>query len=126
MLRLLKIICLLLLPMLSVAQHPATFFTKTEAVELKKAVTKYPLLTQSYNEIKTQVDEWLNKDVDVPMPKDPAGGYTHEKHKANYTLMFNSGILYNITGDTKYATLVKNILLKYAVLNPALKKHPQA
>ncbi len=132
MLRLLKIICLLFLPMLSVAQltehrgHPATFFTKAEAAELKKAVSKYPLLTESYNEIRKQVDEWLNKDVDVPLPKDPAGGYTHEKHKANYTLMFNSGILYNITGDTKYATLVKNILLKYAVLNPTLKKHPQA
>jgi hypothetical protein len=126
MLRLLKIICLLLLPMLSVGQHPATFFTKAEAAELKKGIAKYPLLTQSYNEIKNQVDEWLNKDVDVPVPKDPAGGYTHEKHKANYTLMFNSGILYNITGDNRYAMFVKNILLKYAVLNPTLKKHPQA
>jgi hypothetical protein len=132
MLRLFKIIYLLLLPLLPFAQlaepggHPATFFTKTEAAELKKAVTKYPLLTSSYSEIKTQVDEWLNKDVDVPLPKDPAGGYTHEKHKSNYTLMFNSGILYNITGDNRYATFVKNILLKYAVLNPTLKKHPQA
>src|SRR5258708_20317154 len=106
MLRLFKISSLLLLPVLSVAQHPATFFTKTEAVELKKGITKYPLLTQSYNEIKSQVDEWLNKDVDVPLPKDPAGGYTHEKHKANYTLMFNSVILYNITGDIRYPTLV--------------------
>ena len=114
------------MPALSVAQHPTTFFTKTEAAELKAGIIKYPLLTRSYNEIKRQVDEWVNKEVDVPLPKDPAGGYTHERHKANYTLMFNSGILYNITGDAKYATLVKNILLKYAVLNPTLKKHPQA
>jgi len=126
MLRLLKIICLLLLPVLSLAQHPQTFFTGAEAAEVKAGITKYPLLTKSYNEIKKQVDEWLNKDVDVPLPKDPAGGYTHEKHKANYMLMFNSGILYNITGDKKYAILVKNLFLKYAVLNPTLKKHPQA
>ncbi|MEP6677497.1 MAG: heparinase II/III family protein [Ferruginibacter sp.] len=122
----LKIIFLLLLPVLSIAQHPNTFFTKAEAADVKAGLTKYPLLTKSYTELKKQVDEWLNKEVDVPVPKDPAGGYTHEKHKANYMLMFNSGILYNITGDTKYATLVKNILLKYAVLNPGLKKHPQA
>ncbi|NOT93022.1 hypothetical protein [Ferruginibacter sp.] len=100
MLRLLKIIiCLLILPACTLAQHPNTFFTKVEAVELKAGITKYPLLTKSYNEIKLQVDQWLDKDVDVPLPKDPAGGYTHEKHKANYMLMFNSGILYNITGD---------------------------
>ena len=40
--------------------------------------------------------------------------------------MFNSGILYNLTGDNKYASLVKNMFLKYAKLNPTLKNHPQA
>jgi len=126
MVRLFKTVCLQLMPVLLFAQHPNTFFSKSEAVALKTGISKYSLLAQSYKEIKDQVDAWLNKDVDVPLPKDPAGGYTHEKHKANYTLMFNSGILYNITGDAKYASLVKNILLKYAVLNPTLKNHPQA
>jgi hypothetical protein len=108
------------------AQHPVTFFTKAEAVEVKKNLGKYPLLTRSYNEIKKETDQYLGKDVDVPFPKDPAGGYTHDRHKANYTLMFNSGVLYNLTGDANYAKLVKDILLKYAVLNPTLKNHPQA
>ncbi|HQW84892.1 MAG TPA: heparinase II/III family protein [Ferruginibacter sp.] len=108
------------------AQHPNTFFTKKEIAEVKKNLPLYPLLNQSFNEIKNSVDQWIGKDVDVPFPKDPAGGYTHDKHKANYTLMFNSGVLYNLTGETKYATLVKNMLLKYAALNPTLKNHPQA
>jgi len=103
-----------------------TFFTKTEAAEVKKNITKYPLLTRSYNEVKKEVDAWIGKDVDVPFPKDPAGGYTHDKHKANYTLMFNSGILYNLTGDKKYALLTKQMFLKYAKLNPTLKNHPEA
>ena len=64
--------------------------------------------------------------MDVPFPKDPAGGYTHDKHKSNYMLMFNSGILFNLTGEMKYAELVKKVLLKYAALNPTLQKHPQA
>lgn len=108
------------------AQHPVTFFTKTEAAEVKKNLHRYSLLTQSYNEIKKEVDQWIGKEVDVPFPKDPAGGYTHDKHKANYTLMFNSGVLHNLTGDARYAKLVKDILLKYATLNPTLKNHPQA
>lgn len=115
-----------MLPVFLTAQHPVTFFTKVEAAEVKANLTKAPLLTQSYNNLKKEVDYWIGKDVDVPFPKDPAGGYTHDKHKGNYMLMFNSGILYNLTGDIKYAGLVKNILLKYATLNPTLKNHPQA
>lgn len=126
MLRLLKMISLFLLPVFLAAQHPITFFTKTEALEIKKDITKYPLLRRSYNEIKKDVDMWIGKDVDVPFPKDPAGGYTHDKHKTNYLLMFNSGILYNLTGENKYAALVKQMFLKYATLNPTLKNHPQA
>ncbi len=126
--RLLKTFCLLFFgfPLLTEAQHPVTFFTKTEAALVKKDLLKYPLLSRSYRDIKQEVDQWLLKDIDVPVPKDPAGGYTHDKHKYNYTLMFNSGILYNLTGEKKYAQLVSRTLLKYAALNPTLKNHPQA
>ena len=124
--RLLKTICLLLMPVFMNAQHPVSFFTKAEAAEVKNNLTRCPLLAQSYAEIKKQVDESLGKEIDVPFPKDAAGGYTHERHKANYILMFNSGVLFNLTGDVKYAELVKKMLLKYALLNPVLKNHPQA
>lgn len=126
MIRILQLLCLFVMPALLNAQHPKTFFTKGEAVAVKNNLNKYPLLLQSFNDIKEDVDKWVGKDVDVPFPKDPAGGYTHDKHKANYTLMFNSGVLYNLTGDAKYATLVKNMMLKYAALNPTLKNHPEA
>jgi len=126
MLRLLRTINLLLLPAVLTAQHPVIFFTKAEAAKVKQDMLKYPLLTRSYNELKKEVDEWIGKDLDVPFPKDPAGGYTHEKHKSNYMLMFNSGILYNVTGDIKYALLAKQLFLKYAKLNPDLPNHPQA
>ncbi|MBS1510181.1 MAG: alginate lyase family protein [Bacteroidetes bacterium] len=118
--------CILLLQLTAFAQHPKTFFTQQEAAAVKKSIALYPLLNQSYAAVKKDVDGWLGKDIDVPVPKDPAGGYTHDKHKANYTLMFNSGILYNLTGNEAYATLVKHMLLKYAALNPTLKNHPEA
>ncbi|HMK27301.1 MAG TPA: hypothetical protein VK483_14815, partial [Chitinophagaceae bacterium] len=126
MIQLVKTVLLVLAPMFLFAQHPVTFFTKKEAASVTTSLNKFPLLTKSYTEIKSDVDQWIGKDVDVPFPKDPAGGYTHDKHKSNYTLMFNSGILYNLTGEAKYATLARNMLLKYAVLNPTLKNHPQA
>ncbi len=126
--RLLKLFCLLFLgfPLLTEAQHPVTFFTKPEAALVKKELLKYPLLSRSYRDIKQDVDQWLMKEIDVPVPRDPAGGYTHDKHKYNYTLLFNAGILYNLTGEAKYAQLVTRTLLKYAALNPGLKNHPQA
>jgi hypothetical protein len=126
MVRLLLIHILLLHVVPVIAQHPITFFTKAEAAQVKNSIYKYPLLTQSFKDVKKEVDEWVDKDVDVPFPKDPAGGYTHDRHKANYMLMFNSGVLYNLTGDVRYSGFVKNMLLKYAALNPTLKNHPEA
>jgi len=117
---------LILINSMLFAQHPVCFMTKGEAAMVKQNLLTYPLLNTSYTEIKNEVDKWVDKDVDVPFPKDPAGGYTHDKHKANYTLMFNSGLMYELTGETKYAKLVKDMFLKYAVLNPILKVHPQA
>src|SRR5215510_4189668 len=110
--RLLTIIGILLMPVMLLSQHPVTFFTATEAASIKTNLNKYPLLTRSFNELKQQVDEYVGKNIDVPLPKDPAGGYTHERHKSNYMLMFNSGVLFNLTGDVKYAKLVKDLLLK--------------
>ncbi len=107
-------------------QHPIAFFSKAEANVVRKNVPQLPMLSSSFTNIKKDVDRYLGQDVEVPVPKDAAGGYTHDKHKANYMLMFNSGVLYQLTGDSKYALLTKNMLLKYAVLVPTLKNHPQA
>ncbi len=110
-------------------KHPFLYINKQEANELLQATKNNEAISvfkQSFVETKKEVDAFVGKEVDVPFPTDPAGGYTHDKHKSNYMLMFNAGLLYNITADSKYALLVKKMLLKYAVLNPTLKKHPQA
>lgn len=107
-------------------KHPITYLTKADALVIKKGLIKDGLLSTSFKKVKQSVDSMLDKDIDVPLPKDPAGGYTHEKHKANYILMFNSGLLYQLTGEKKYAELVKRLFVKYAALNPILKHHPEA
>ncbi|RYZ00169.1 MAG: heparinase [Chitinophagaceae bacterium] len=108
------------------AQHPRAFATRAELAALKADINRLPVLRSSYRQLRAEVDPWLGKDVDVPFPKDPAGGYTHDRHKANYTLMFQGGLLYQLTGDVRYAALVRSLFLKYAALNPTLKNHPQA
>jgi hypothetical protein len=124
--RLTALFLLFILPVSLCAQHPRAFASKTELGQLRQQIGRYPLLRQSYDDLRHDVDAYLGKDVDVPFPKDPAGGYTHDRHKANYTLMFNAGLLYQLTGDKRYAALVRDIFLKYAALNPTLKNHPQA
>ena len=107
-------------------QHPIAFGTAQDMQYVKNQLSNNLLLKESFDQIKKEVDASLDKDIDVPVPKDPAGGYTHNQHKNNYLLMFNAGVLYQITKDEKYAKLVKSIFIKYAALNPTLKDHPQA
>ncbi|RYY85293.1 MAG: heparinase [Chitinophagaceae bacterium] len=108
------------------AQHPRTFATGPELRAVYSGASRYPLLQRSLADLRRDVDNWIGKDVDVPFPKDPAGGYTHDRHKANYQLLFNAGLLYQMTGDKRYLALARGIFLKYAAMNPTLPKHPQA
>ena len=62
--------------------------------------------------------------ITIPVPKDPGGGYTHEKHKANATLIYNAGQIYKLTGEKKYAEYAGKMLLAYAELYPAWGLHP--
>ncbi len=127
MLKKLSILIVLLPFAFAIAQsHPVTFGIKNDFQIVRQAILQKGLIQSSYNEVKADIDKLLNTDIDVPTPKDAAGGYTHDRHKANYTIMFNSGILYQVTGNPAYAKLVKQMFLKYALLNPTLKNHPQA
>ncbi len=83
-----------------------------------------PLFERSFDTIKAQVDSEIEAGFDVPIPKDLAGGYTHEKHKSNFFLMEKAGVLFAITGDEKYANYIKDMLLEYAEMYPTLDRHP--
>ena len=70
------------------------------------------------------VDGMMKAGVNVPLPKDTGGGYTHEQHKKNYRALAEGGELFRITGDTKYAKFVRDMLVDYAELYPKLGPHP--
>lgn len=106
-------------------QHPNIMLTKANIAAVRQGVAQYPLLKSSFNEVKQQADRAIAKGIDVPVPKDGAGGYTHEQHKQNYQSMNACGIAYQVTGDKKYAAFVKDMLLKYAAQYEGWPQHPK-
>jgi len=109
---------------LSYADRPSLILTAEAVRDIKAASGSYPLfdaaLTEATNRVKTSMAEGLL----VPAPKDPGGGYTHERHKENYKVIHDAGLLYQITGDTAYADHAKAMLLAYADMYTQLPLHP--
>ncbi|MCM4155494.1 heparinase II/III family protein [Gramella sp. AN32] len=85
---------------------------------------KVPLFDASLQQVKEEVDEEMKREIRVPVPKDLAGGYTHERHKKNYATAQKAGVLYKILGEEKYAEYIKEMLLQYAKIYPDLPLHP--
>ncbi len=105
-------------------EHPGLFLSPKGVKEIRASLGKYPNFDKSVNELKAIADQALKEKIEVPVPKDGGGGYTHEKHKNNYYEMNAVGTLYQLTGNEKYAQFVRNMLMKYAALYPTLGLHP--
>lgn len=71
-----------------------------------------------------RLDVQMTQPINIPTPKDPGGGYTHEKHKENAKLIYDAGQLYTLTGERKYANYVADLMLAYADLYPGWGLHP--
>jgi hypothetical protein len=96
-----------------------------EVATIRENVGHHPLFDAAFNDAKQRIDRALASPIDVPVPKD-AAGYTHERHKQNYTEMQLAGLLFQITGEKRYAEFVKQRLDRYAELYPTLGRHPAA
>lgn len=103
--------------------HPSIFINRAEAAELRSAASRYPLLKRTLDDAKTLIGKALITPIDVPQPGE-AGGYAHEKHKQNYREMQLAGVLYTITGEARYASYVRDVLIRYSTLYPTLGAHP--
>lgn len=91
---------------------------------IKASLGKAPLFDKVLAETVAEVDAEIATGIDVPIPKDMAGGYTHERHKRNWFMMQKAGVLFQITEQVKYAIYVRDMLLAYAKIYPGLPLHP--
>ncbi|MDX2187341.1 MAG: heparinase II/III family protein [Opitutaceae bacterium] len=106
-------------------RHPSLLLTPESVQGIRSALGSSPLFDSAVAEIKAKMEKAMNKSIDVPEPKD-AAGYTHERHKQNYLEMYWAGLLYQFTGESRYAEFVKAMLGRYADLYPKLGRHPAA
>ena len=104
--------------------HPKLVLTKKGVSNIKSNIKKLPLLNQSLQEAIQDVDADMANGIEVPVPKDMAGGYTHERHKKNYLTLQKAGVIFQITGNQKYAAFIRDMLMEYAKLYPTLPTHP--
>lgn len=104
--------------------HPNLVLTGKGVQSMQASLGKVPLFDQTLAAVRAQVDVEMASGIAVPVPKDLAGGYTHERHKQNFFMMQKAGVLFQITGEEKYAMYIRDMLLTYADLYPTLGKHP--
>ena len=106
-------------------QHPNLILTKQSVADIKSKLGTIPVFDKTLEKSKLEVDAAIEKGIDVPIPKDMAGGYTHTQHKLNYANMQKAGVLFQLLGDEKYAIYIRDMLLAYAKMFPTLPRHPQ-
>lgn len=104
-------------------QHPSLIL-RNEGVVAIRTGKAAPLFEKAIEDATNQVEAAIKQGIDVPIPKDMAGGYTHEQHKRNYSNMNLAGALYQIQEEDRYADFVRDMLLEYAELFPSLPLHP--
>lgn len=104
--------------------HPNLILTQKGVETIRKSKEKAPLFEAVLAKTKKEVDVDIASGIHVPIPKDMAGGYTHERHKKNFFILQKAGNLYQITGDEKYAVFIRDVFLEYAKIYLTLPKHP--
>ena len=105
--------------------HPKLVLTKQGVNNIRKHLGNVPIFDKSLANTKAEVDAEIELGIQVPIPKDLSGGYTHARHKRNFIMLQKAGVLFQILDDEKYATYVKDMLFEYAKLYPTLPIHPQ-
>lgn len=106
-------------------EHPSLVLTKAGVQEIKLQLGKVPLFDASLADTKAEVDAEIQLGIQLPIPEDYSGGYTHERHKKNFLLLEKAGVLFQILEDEKYGIYVRDMLLGYAKMYPTLPLHPQ-
>ena len=105
--------------------NPNLILTSQAVSEIKSQLGAIPIFDETLALAKEEVDAAIEKGIDVPIPKDMAGGYTHTQHKLNYANMQKAGVLFQLLEDEKYAIFVRDMLLAYAKIFPTFDTHPE-
>jgi hypothetical protein len=106
--------------------HPCTLLDKDDIDALKKGLTTNDEEKKAFDTLKADADKKLGEDLGVPIAqKAPDGSWMYpgdmpgitklpDVSENNATAMAKLGMMYQLTGDAKYADYAKKMLLAYA------------
>lgn len=99
--------------------------TKDGIEKIQDDLGNVPLFDASLEKLQKEVDAEIELGIETPIPKDFSGGYTHQKHKANFFMLQKAGVLFQILEDEKYAEYIRDMLFQYEAMYKDLPLHPQ-
>lgn len=105
--------------------HPKLILTAQGVNDIRAQLGTIPIFDKTLEKVKTEIDAEIELGIEVPIPKDYSGGYTHVRHKQNWFVLQKAGVLYQILDDEKYAKYVKDMLMEYEALYKTLPLHPK-
>lgn len=105
--------------------HPRLLLTASDLTEFDTTWRSVPAFSDAVTKTQKKLDAIVNEPLSVPKPVDAGGGYTHETHKRNARLVFDAGMLFQWTGEERYADYARRMLLEYAQMYPTLGEHPK-
>ncbi|MEP1229980.1 MAG: heparinase II/III family protein [Litorimonas sp.] len=97
--------------------------TNSAAVQIDQATYAARFETTLETAIQT-VRSHMELPLNIPVPKDAGGGYTHETHKQNAKIIYDAGALYQLTGEREYADFAIKMMRAYADVYPDWGSHP--
>lgn len=110
----------------SSAQERRGLILTAEGIErIQENLGNVPLFDSTLLRMQQEVDAEIAMGIDTPVPRDLSGGYTHEKHKANFFALQKAGVLFQILEEEKYAIYVRDMLFQYEAMYKELPLHPQ-
>ncbi|RKQ96533.1 alginate lyase family protein [Maricaulis maris] len=105
--------------------QPNLILTEAGVDAFERAETLPPLIQHAHDAAVRRVETSIGAGLIVPEPTDPGGGYSHERHKENYKIIHDAGLLFAITGDRRYLEHAEAYLLAYADMYGDLPLHPE-
>ncbi len=106
-------------------EHPNLILTAQGVAAIRAQLGNIPIFDNTLKAVQEEIDAEIAAGIEMPIPKDYSGGYTHDRHKRNMVVLQKAGVLYQILDDEKYAKYVKDMLMQYEKMYKTLPIHPK-
>ena len=87
--------------------HPKLILTAQGVKDIRSQLGTIPIFDRTLEAVKAEIDAEIEAGIEVPIPLDYSGGYTHVRHKQNWFALQKAGLLYQILDDEKYENMSK-------------------